>query len=66
MIKIDDMQIPAERYNDVEEARDALKRDEIIVKDNEGIVWIVDNENYPKIEGFGYDRVDPNPSTDES
>ncbi|QQK78074.1 hypothetical protein HUG15_22445 [Salicibibacter cibarius] len=64
MIKIDDMQIPAERYNDIEEAREALQKDEVIVKDNEGILWIVDNENYPKIEGFGYDRVDPSPSNE--
>ncbi|QDI91685.1 hypothetical protein EPH95_11305 [Salicibibacter halophilus] len=64
MIKIDDMQIPAERYEDVKSAREALKKDEIIVKDNDGNIWIVDNENYPKIEGYGYERIDPNSSTE--
>ncbi|MBB6450558.1 hypothetical protein HNR44_002541 [Geomicrobium halophilum] len=59
MIKIDDMQIPAERYDNVENAREALKKDEVIVKDNEGIFWIVDNENFPKIEAYGYERVEP-------
>ncbi|SDI49074.1 hypothetical protein [Natribacillus halophilus] len=59
MIKIDDMQIPAERYEDVDRAREALQQDEVIVKDNEGSYWIVDNENFPKIEPYGYERVQP-------
>ncbi|RSL28849.1 hypothetical protein D7Z54_34320 [Salibacterium salarium] len=56
-IMVDDMQIPAGKYESKEEAKKAATEQELIVKDNEGHFWVVDRENYPKIEGFGYSVV---------
>ncbi|MFD2707173.1 hypothetical protein [Salibacterium lacus] len=56
-IMVDDMQIPAGKYENVEEARQAATHKDVIVKDNDEQIWVVDEENYPKIEPLGYTVV---------
>ncbi|GAK03416.1 hypothetical protein JCM19037_1739 [Geomicrobium sp. JCM 19037] len=58
MIIIGDLQIMAQRYTDVEEARKDFKQDEVIVRDTEDNYWIIDSENFEKIEAYGYEKID--------
>ncbi|MBM7634484.1 hypothetical protein [Geomicrobium sediminis] len=58
MIIIDDLQIMAQRYDNEEDAKNALKRDEVVVKDTENNYWIIDSENYEKIEAYGYTKIE--------
>ncbi|WP_026702075.1 hypothetical protein [Salibacterium aidingense] len=57
-IMVDDMQIPAGKYDNEEEAKKAATPKDLVVKDNEGQFWVIDEENYPKIESLGYTVVE--------
>ncbi|MGY4688259.1 hypothetical protein [Salibacterium sp. K-3] len=57
-IIVDDMQIPAGKYDSKDEAKQAAADKDVVVKDNDEQIWVVDEENYPKIEAFGYTVVD--------
>ncbi|MDQ0297678.1 hypothetical protein J2S78_000086 [Salibacterium salarium] len=56
-IMVDDMQIPAGKYDKEEEAKKAAAEKDLVVKDNEGSFWVIDEENYSKIEALGYTIV---------
>lgn len=56
-ILIDDMQIPAVKYEDKEAAKEAAAEKEVVVEDSNNKFWVIDEENYAKIEGFGYTIV---------
>ncbi|WP_158737086.1 hypothetical protein [Alteribacillus sp. YIM 98480] len=53
-IIVDDMQIPAKKFDSEKEAKEEAVNKELIVKDDQGDFWIIDEENYPKIEAYGY------------
>ncbi|SDI59312.1 hypothetical protein [Alteribacillus bidgolensis] len=53
-IIVDDMQIPAKKFDKEKEAKEEAVNKELIVKDDQGDFWIIDEENYPKIEAYGY------------
>ncbi|SFP89239.1 hypothetical protein [Salibacterium halotolerans] len=56
-IMVDDMQIPAGKYETVEDAKQAATSKDVIVRDNDEEIWVVDEENYPKIESLGYTKI---------
>ncbi|SFE62861.1 hypothetical protein [Alteribacillus iranensis] len=56
-IIIDDMQIPAAKFDHEETAKEEASEKELVVKDNEGHFWVIDEESYPKVEAFGYSIV---------
>ncbi|WP_252313733.1 hypothetical protein [Sinobaca sp. H24] len=56
-ILIDDMQIPAVKYEEKEAAKEAAAEKEVVVEDNNNKFWVIDEESYAKIEGFGYTIV---------
>ncbi|WP_240376277.1 hypothetical protein [Bacillus piscicola] len=56
-IMIDDMQIPATKFEEETAAKQEASDKELVVKDNEGQYWVIDEESYPKVEAFGYSIV---------
>ncbi|PSL45903.1 hypothetical protein B0H94_106158 [Salsuginibacillus halophilus] len=58
MIIIGDVQIPAQKFTDETEARNACKHDQMVVKDGDDILWVVDQDNFPKIEAYGYTALE--------
>ncbi|WP_018923251.1 hypothetical protein [Salsuginibacillus kocurii] len=57
MIIIGELQIPARKFQSLEEAQEERKVDQMVVKDQEDIYWVIDEENFPKIESYGYEAV---------
>lgn len=56
-ILIDDMQIPAVKYEEKKAAKEAAADKEVVVQDNNNKFWVIDEESYAKIESFGYTIV---------
>ncbi|MFB4163599.1 hypothetical protein ACE1TI_07065 [Alteribacillus sp. JSM 102045] len=57
-IIVDEMQIPAKKFEDEQEAKKEAADKELIVKDDEGNFWVIDEENYSKLEAYGYTIIE--------
>ncbi|SDH89980.1 hypothetical protein SAMN05192534_11460 [Alteribacillus persepolensis] len=56
-IIVDDMQVPAKKFETMHEAKSEAVDHEMVVEDDEGNYWVIDEENFPKIEAYGYRRM---------
>ncbi|WP_054636278.1 hypothetical protein [Thalassobacillus sp. C254] len=57
-IVIDNLQIPAQKFEEKNEALNVSKDKEVVVEDNNESYWVIDEENYAKVEAFGYSKVE--------
>ncbi|MFB5663268.1 hypothetical protein [Alteribacillus sp. HJP-4] len=57
-IIIDDLQIPAKKYDSEADAKQEASDNELVVKDNDGHFWVVEEEEYSKIEAYGYTVIE--------
>ncbi|SDW77887.1 hypothetical protein SAMN05421781_2350 [Marinococcus luteus] len=57
-IIVEDIQVPAKKFDELENAREDASEKEVIVRNNDGQYWVIDEEDYAKIEAYGYELVE--------